>query len=167
MQQEWNVLLQRFRAGERAAFDALYQQLSGPVYAIAYRILGSREGAEDVTQEVFLRLYRDPPQADNSRAFILRMARNLALDGRRKPVSVPLAEWVEDRGPAPGEAVEVEEALLSLPEAEREIITLHLHAGLKFREIASLLERPLGTVLWRYNKGLSTLRQVLGGGETE
>jgi RNA polymerase sigma-70 factor (ECF subfamily) len=62
------------------------------------------------------------------------------------------------------ERTDVETAIHRLTREEREIVTLHLNAGLKFREIAEIIESPLGTVLWKYKKAIGAMRNYLNGG---
>ena len=57
----------------------------------------------------------------------------------------------------------MERALAQLPELERQILSLHLNAGLKFRELAVILKLPLGTVLWRYQRAIGRMRSILEG----
>jgi len=163
--------LSMLHRGDRGAFEELYEELKTPVYTVAFRILWDRALAEDVMQEVFLRLFRRPPgpEVRNPRAFIFRMARNLAIDSRRKPMQAALAQDdAEAVRPSPEEAnvlrLDVERALAALPVDAREMLALHINAGLKFREIADILGIPLGTALWRYQKAIGSLRELLSGG---
>lgn len=156
--------------GDKAVFEELYHELKTPVYTIIFRVLYDRALAEDVMQEVFLRLFRSPPdsQVRNPRAYIFQMARNLAVDSKRKPVQAALSDEMEISGPSIEEAIVsrlgMEKALGTLSMDDREIVTLRINAGLKFREIASILGIPLGTALWKYQKAIGQLRSKLSGG---
>jgi RNA polymerase sigma factor (sigma-70 family) len=79
-------MLAGMQNGDRDAFAAVYQALKRPVYTICYRITQSRETAEDITHDVFIKLFRSPPDASvkNVRAWIFQMARNLSIDALRK-----------------------------------------------------------------------------------
>lgn len=153
--------------GDKQAFSEIYEQLKTPVYTIALRILYDRAEAEDVTQEVFLRLFRSPPDPSvkKPRAWIFQMARNLAIDGKRRPAQSALSDEMEDTGHPPEDAIgtklDIEAALRRLCREDREIVTLHINAGLRFREIADMMGKPLGTVLWRYQKSIGRLRAYL------
>ena len=89
------ALLRDMRAGNPAAFPAVYDMLAKPLYIIAYRITQSKEQAEDLTQELFLKLYLSPPDetVKNPRAWIFRMMHNLAIDmtRSRQPEELPEA----------------------------------------------------------------------------
>ena len=117
---------------------------------------------------MFLRLWQSPPAEDvrSPRAWLFRVAHNLALDALRRPGAGELPEQlsVQDFAEGVHARLDVEAALASLSPRDREIVTLHLGAGLRFREIAAILELPLGTVLWRHSRAISALREKLDGG---
>ena len=153
--------------GDLAAFEELYQALKTPIFTIVSRI--RRENAEEILQEVFIKLYRTPlePSIKNPRAYIFRMARNLAIDNARKQtLTLPLDE-ISEASHTPHDNIslrmDIDDALAALPSEECQIVTLHVIGGLKFREIAEVMEMPLGTVLWRHQKALGKLRSYLGG----
>lgn len=153
--------------GGRAAFEALYRELAPPLYAVLCRLIGDRHLAEDLLQELFLRLYRDPPtHAARPRAYVFRMARNLAVDAlRARPAETPLPDTAaEDPAEGWSDRVDVARAVARLGDADRQIVALHVHGGLKFREVAEIVSMPLGTVLWRYRRALEKLRADLEGG---
>ncbi len=164
---ELRSALARLHSGDREALAEIYDALSTPLYTIALRITGRRDTAEDAVQELFLKLQTSlpPKELQKPRAYLFKAARNAALDILRR---TPVHENVEDYTQLPAQETvqisDVEEALESLPEQQRSIVTIHINAGLKFREIAEITETPLGTVLWRYNKALATLRDILNGG---
>lgn len=165
--EELRGLLTLISSGDRSAFDRLYSGLSAPVFTIALRITKNRVLAEDTVQEVFIKLYRSPPDGElaKPRAYIFRAAHNTALDMLRKnPPHEDIEEHTDISSPEREDYSDVTAALNSLDEAQRAVVTLHINAGLKFREIAELTGTPLGTVLWRYNKAISRLRQILNGG---
>lgn len=156
-------LLEALETGEKEAFSAIYSQMKTPVYTVLVRITGDRTLSEDLLQEVFLKLYRQPPRAEKPRAYVFRMARNLAIDAlRRKQFSdLPL----ESPGQTdPDLKMDLERAFARLTVEERQLAALHLSAGLPFREVAAIVERPLGTVLWQYRKAMEKLRDYLDGG---
>jgi len=157
-----------WRAGDTAAFDTLYTALSVPVFTLAARMLGDRAQAEDITQEAFIKLLSATGvKIDNPRAWLYRVVRNLAVDHLRKQTP----DELPDEHPASGSGLEnvvgtrvdVENAMTALTPAERAVVTLHLNGGLPFREVADVVDSPLGTVLWRYRKALHTLRNKLEG----
>ncbi len=156
-------LLKALEAGEQGTFSAIYSELKTPVFTVLVRLTGDRALSEDLLQEVFLKLYRQPPQAEKPRAYVFRMARNLAIDAlRQKQPTEPVEElpvWTD-----PDLKLDLERAFDRLTVQERQLVALHLSAGLTFREVAAIVERPLGTVLWQYRKAIEKLRNLLDGG---
>lgn len=155
--------------GDKVAFEEIYNEISTSAFTVAYRITNDRCLAEDIIQEFFVKLYRKPPEGplEKPRAYLLRMVHNLTLDKLEKQhISIDecenmLSESDENRD----ERIDLERAFKRLTSDERQIIALHLNGGLKFREIADMTKAPLGTVLWRYRKAISKLRNMLNGGE--
>lgn len=157
--------LKALETGDKTAFAAIYSELKTPVFTVLVRLTGDRTLSEDLLQEVFLRLYRQPPKAEKPRAYVFRMARNLAIDAlRQKQPCDPLEEHTLQTDPDPTVKLDLERALAALTVEERQMVALHLSAGLTFREVAAIVERPLGTVLWRYRKAVEKLRILLDGG---
>ena len=160
-------------------FERLYGEHSGRLLSVAYRVLGDSALAQDVVQEVFLGLWRDPSRFDARRGPIghyLRMvARSRAVDmwreaqvaGRANDRMRALAE--ADEGPLeqrPVAAVErhvgqavVRSALMRLPDVQREAIVLTYWCGLTAEQIAASSGTPLGTVKSRIRLGVLKLRQ--------
>ena len=164
---ELRGLLERMRARDLGALSELYTELNRPVYTVLLRITRDPWLAEDLLQDCFLRLWEAPPepQVKKPRAYLFQSARNLALDAlRRERRSVPLEDCALPSVPGPDALQsELDRALASLPEEERQIVTLHLNGGLKFRELASLLGLSVGAVYGRYRRALKALRDDLKG----
>ena len=161
-----NVLLQQLRNGDRRAFSEIYQEMKVPVFTVLVRMTGDRSLAEDLLQEVFLKIYQQPPQVEKPRAYLFRMTRNLVVDTLRKNQPTENLGEHEHLGITydPDIKLDLEQAFSMLTLQERQLAALHLSAGLTFREVAAIVERPLGTVLWQYQKAIGKLRMILGGG---
>ena len=166
--EELSGLLARLRSGEMDALAAVYSDLHTPVLTVIYRIVRDWETAEDLAQDVFVRLWQSPPdeRVKRPRAWIFAVAHNLALDALRVPGHDALPAELQDDDFADAACIrlDVEDALARLAPRDREIVTLHLNAGLRFREIAQAMDMPLGTVLWRYSRAIGRLRATLDGG---
>ena len=159
----------RIRSGDREAFSCVYQEMKQPVYTICYRITGSKETAEDITHDVFVKLFRSPPDTSvkNTRAWIFQMARNLSIDAlrkesRRSDRDAPIE--IEDPYPHLDLRMDIEAALGNLSCDEREILTLHLNAALNFREISHIIGLSLPATYRRYRNALKLLQKALNGG---
>ena len=167
---ELRAKLAAVTAGDMAAFEEIYSQLKTPMFTIILRVTQDKSLSEDILQEVFVKLYQSPPlDAKNPRAYIFQMARNLAVDGARAQPrfegsdsleSLESLAYVSDHDLK----MDIETALQSLPSQECQIVSLHVNGGLKFREIAPMLDLPLGTAIWKYHKAIGRLRSQLSGG---
>jgi RNA polymerase sigma-70 factor (ECF subfamily) len=166
-----------------AAFELVYDRHGGAAYSLAYRIVGDRGTAEDVTQEAFLSLWRSGAKYDRTRGsvrtWMLGVVRNRAIDAlRRQATRAPTVELelerLPDRGPTAEltdtEAVrreaarEVRGALTVLPADQLKVIELAYFGGLTHSEIAEALGMPLGTVKGRMRLAMEKIRATLAEG---
>ena len=165
---ELNHCFAQLRQGDLSAFEALYREMSTPVYTILLRITGDRWLAEDLLQEFFVRLHQSPPENPRKpRAYLFQSARNLAIDALRRQetrASEKLASQAEQPLERHLLRMDLAAAMNRLDLQERQIVVLHLNGGLKFREVARILDQPLGTVYSRYRKAIGKLRVLLDGG---
>ena len=170
-------LIERVRARDADAFEALYDEYHRLVYGLALRVLADASAAEDVTQAVFLKIWDSPAlfRGGNFGAWIARVTRNRALDVVRSrrvrdegefPESMPLDDNPEDTAIANLDGARVRDALAQLPPEQREPIELGFFGGVTHQEIARRIGLPLGTVKTRIRTGLRRLRNVLEGAIT-
>jgi len=173
------TLLQRCRAGDDLAWEALVRLYQGRVYSVAWHYLRSPAEAQDMAQEIFVRIYQGLDTFRGEEAFLpwmLRLARNACLDALRRrkarpPLSdIPIQDVPEIPAPGPGpeeaRAAEARRALLyraldRMGALNREMILLKEIQGLKLEEIAGLLALPLGTVKSRSNRARLELASQL------
>jgi len=161
-----------------AAFRRAYEQHARGAYGAAYRILGDEQQAQDVVQDVFTRVWRNPGKFDGRRgelgSYLRLMARSRALDVWRQGQAAGRASdrlqvvvgrhepRVEDRPGAMAERESdrraVRAALRALPEPQREAVVLAFWGGLTADEIARYSRVPLGTAKSRIRLGLAKLR---------
>jgi RNA polymerase sigma-70 factor (ECF subfamily) len=148
----------------------VYDEIGTDVYRYLSVLMGSSERAEDVMQEVFLRLVRvvkrDPGAAQN-RAYVFKVARHEAYRaiGKRKR-GVPTADdhLLEISDPSrgsEGERLMLQEALVKLPESQREVVHLKVYMNMTFNEIGQMTNVPLETAASRYRYALEKLRELL------
>ena len=165
------ALLRNLAAGHKEAFAELYDALAERLYRFLVVRLSSRTDADDVLQEVFLRLARNPQRfkrIDNLLTYVFTVARNEAIRfgtrrTRRRTVERPLdAEAVfvcpADDARQHELADMIAAGLARLTEQQREIVELKSFAGLTFAEIAAVTGSPQGTVATRYRTAIGQLR---------
>lgn len=159
------------------AWDEIVAEHSAQVYRLAYRLTGNRQDAEDLTQDVFIRIFRslDSYAPGNFNGWIHRITTNLFLDRVRRKTRIridPFAEGVEERlvgsEPLPELAVhdagfdpDIDRALAALPHEFRLAVVLCDVEGLTYEEIADVLDIKLGTVRSRIHRGRTQLRSAL------
>jgi RNA polymerase sigma-70 factor (ECF subfamily) len=167
------TLVTAIRAGDQGAMAALYDRYSSIVYSVALRVLQNPAAAEDVLQDIFMQLWRNPGAFDASRgnmaAWLAVIARHRAIDAlrRRKPeedfenviVSVePDLASEADRSRA---MAKVRTAFESMAPPQRSALEMAYFEGLTHAEIAQKTGEPLGTIKTRIRTGLLSLRKVL------
>lgn len=159
---------------DREEASRLVERYSTAVYRLAYARTGSKEDAEDITQETFLRLVRAAPafrDGEHCKAWLLRVAANCAGDLHRAPWHrrrVPLEEAGQMPAPEPPEEHGMEACLLALPEDYRVVVHLYYYEELSTAEIAKVLSKREGTVRTRLSRARGMLRELLDEeGETD
>jgi RNA polymerase sigma-70 factor (ECF subfamily) len=176
-------LVRRIRAGDRGGIEDLYARFRRPAFALARRILADDVLAEDVLQDVFVTVWRDPGAFDRSRgsvaSWVLSMVHHKSVDAVRREESHRRRQARAEQDlvrSAPSAARDVEEdavarvvservraALGELPPPQREALALAYYGGFTQREVAALTGTPLGTVKTRMLAGMRRLREELGG----
>ena len=167
--------VQAAESGGMAYFEELYERYATDVLRVCYFYLGDRQKAEDVCQDVFVRLITTSPQLQEGRekAWLLKVALNRCRDLwrgawlKRVVLGSPAFELV----PAPDEIdsladrQEIMQAINQLPAAFKEVILLHYYQGYGISEIAEMMELPEGTISSRLSRGRKKLESILKGGD--
>jgi RNA polymerase sigma-70 factor, ECF subfamily len=175
-------LVLRIASGDASALEQLYDRYVRQCFGLALRIVGDPALAEEVVQEVFLKLWSQPerysPQRGQFVSWLLSLVHHRAIDELRRrsrtevaledPVTGGLLSTEADEHPDPSEEVwlrerqrAVRQALAGIPQNQRELLELAYFGGLSQSEIASRLGQPLGTVKTRMRAGLQQLRTLL------
>ena len=171
---EEQQLMEGLLAGEDVAIRALYERFGRPVYTMGLRLLGSREAAEELTQDVFLTAWRKAARFDPQRGrlstWLMTIAHNLAVDRLRRETGVarPTLVFVDEVPDAPGvdeewllmERDAAMRALSTLSDAERRLLVRAYFRGMTAREIAESDGVPLGTVKTRLRSALIKIRKA-------
>jgi len=184
-----NLIVRRCISGDAAAWQEIVQRYHRRIYNICYRFAGSADDAQDLTQEVFIKMYRTLSSYDVERGgfmtWITTITRNLLVDHFRKSKqdritdsldatpsehedSMPLVEQIQDKSLPPDSRVQsretgetVHRALQKLSPGRREAVILRDLQDLDYREIATVLKVPEGTVKSRINRGRAELARLL------
>ena len=163
--------LLRIATQDSDALASLYHETSASVYGFALSILKNTHDAEDVLHDSFVNIYSAAGSYRSTgkpMAWILAITRNLCLMKLReykKQADIPQEDWEPyleaNPGISPEDKLVLSQCMSLLSDEERQIILLHAVAGFKHREIASLTELPLPTVLSKYNRAIKKLRKHL------
>ena len=182
-------LVRRCVAGDAAAWEEIVQHFNRRIYNICYRFTGSADDAQDLTQEVFIKVYRTISSYDlekgSFQTWVTTMTRNLLVDHFRKSKldratdsmdepttaeddSLSLSDQLPDVGPSPDQRLQtretqemVQKGLQKLSPELREAVILRDIQDMDYREIALALKVPEGTVKSRINRGRTELARLL------
>ena len=172
-------LMQLVRRGQAPAFEVVYERHASAAFSLAYRIVGTRNGAEDVSQEAFLNIWRSGARYDRARGsvrtWVLGIVHHRAIDYLRRATVHDKRrasdEGIDERFEAAertdvevarrDEAETVRSAIGTLPTEQSQVIELAYFGGFTHSEIAEMLQMPIGTVKGRMRLGLEKIRAGL------
>ncbi len=174
-----DALVRQMARGDESAFEQVYDELSGAVFGLVRRVLRDPAQSEEVTQEVFVEVWRTATRFDarkgSARTWILMLAHRRAVDRVRSAQAsadredavaareqVRAFDEVSEEVELRLEQQQVRRCLGTLTEVQRESVTLAFYGGYTYPEVATLLGAPLGTVKTRMRDGLIRLRDCLG-----
>lgn len=170
------VLVERARAGNGDAFEALVRRHMRAAYAVALGVTRNPADAEDVVQDAFVKALEELEscrEPDRFAAWLARIVRNRAHSFHRYR-RVRRAASLDDAGPLPGRSdpardtdrsrlrERLTEAMQELPERQRQVLLLHDLEGWKHREIGELMDMPAGTVRYTLHQARRAMRELLG-----
>ncbi len=166
------TVIARICSGDEGAMAVLYDRYARIVYSVALRVLAETSAAEDVLQEVFLQLWRNPQAFDASRgslmAWLAVIARHRAIDHLRRQhpheeateTVVALSPSMETESERRQTVQKVQSIMAGMPSEQRSALEMAFFDGLTHTEIAGKTGQPLGTVKTRIRAGLLTLRKA-------
>lgn len=176
-------LVADYLAGDSQAFELLVSIYLKPIYSFIVHYIGSPTDAEDITQDVFLRVWRHLKKFDQEKRFktwLFGIAKNASFDWLKKKKSIPfsnfeneageniLANTLIDPSPLPDElfnnadlADKLNKAILQLPPNYCSVLLLYYHEQFNLREIAESLGEPVDTIKSRHRRALILLRQLI------
>jgi RNA polymerase sigma-70 factor (ECF subfamily) len=164
--------IERLKSKDNDAFKFIYEQTKRGVYAVIVAIVKDRSTTEDLMQDTYVKMLKNLDKYERGRnfnAWITQIAKNLALDYYRRNHKTSIIDPLEnsqffDREQEAKSISEysLEEMLIPLDDIERQVVLLHIVSETKFKTIAEIVDKPLGTVLWIYQKALQKIKKHLG-----
>jgi len=173
-------LIQSYLDGDELAMDELVKKYLKPIYTFAYRNVGNSAEAEDIAQEVFIKVWKNIKKIDpdrNFKSWIFTIAKNTSIDFLRKKKSVPFSRFENEKGQnlfienIAGSAADLNEILNNkqvlafakdgLSKEEKKIINLYHTQGYTFREISDIFSKSINTVKSRYRRAIFTLKEKI------
>lgn len=176
-------LISNYLAGDEKSLEVLIKRYLKPIYSFVYRYVGNSQDAEDITQEVFVKIWRNLKKFDQNKSFktwIFSIAKNTSIDWLKKKKAMPfsnfeneegknvLIETLTDPAPLPNEIFEragiakmLNTAMDQLTPKYRMVLFLRYNDHFNFREIAEALGEPLNTVKSRHRRALILLKKLI------
>jgi RNA polymerase sigma-70 factor, ECF subfamily len=160
-------LIERVLKGDSEGFNLLVRQWEKPIYNFILRMIGNRDEAMDLCQDVFLKAFRELgtlKDRDRFTAWLYRIAHNTCYSRLRKDIGKTFVELDPEAGvrsPSLEDRIAVQNALQQLPEEQREVVILKVYQELKFEEIAAIQDAPVSTVKSRLYMSFEKLRDIL------
>jgi len=176
-------IIEKYFAGDNSAFAGLVDLYLKEIYNFIYRLIGSVKDSEDLTQEVFIKVWKNLNKFDiekNFKTWIFTIAKNTAIDFLRKNKDIPLSSFDDEDGNnfiednlidnemksdevfSLGEDKElIEKALNKISLIQKEVLILRYMNELSFSEISEVLDIPLNTIKSHHNRALIKLRKIL------
>lgn len=163
-------LVSRCQAGDETAFGELVDHYKNLVYAMVYRMVNDRNQAEDLAQEVFLKVHRGLPYFRGEArlsTWIYRIVANVCVQARGKRRELQAAAELPDRGKTDPSFADLElrdrleKAIAQLPDQYRILIAAHYLKGVQYEALAEALNMPLGTVKTHLYRAKRLLREIL------
>jgi RNA polymerase sigma-70 factor (ECF subfamily) len=172
------ILIQQYIKGDEKSLEILIERYLKMIYSFVYKNVGSQADAEDITQEVFVKIWKNIKKFDQTKNFkpwIFQIAKNSSIDFLRKKKSIPFSKFENEKGQnvlleniasAPLNLIEnlsdkkiLAVAVGGLNSKEQKIISLRHNDGLSFKEIADVFEESINTVKSRYRRALASMRK--------
>jgi len=177
-----NSLIQKILSGEEDAYAEIVKIYLDPIYNFVFRLAGDRDAADDLTQETFVKAWKNLARFDKKRNFktwLFTIAKNTAYDWLKKKKEIPFSTFADEEGESwlenvadedilPDEilersdlAEEMEKIIEKIPVHYRAILLLHYKEDFSLREIAEIIGEPYNTIKSRHRRGLGRLKEKL------
>lgn len=163
---DYDKLIDALIEKDNQAFEVIYEQTKRGVFSMIISIVNNKAATEDLMQDTYMKMIEKIHQYKRGRnfpAWLLQIAKNTALDYYRKEKRMNVVDpqehdYLFDKEVPSDEHYMVLDMVKSLAEDERQVVLLRIVSDLKFKDIANTLDKPIGTVLWIYNKAMKKLQ---------
>ena len=178
-------LIQQYLKGDEKSLEFLIEKYLKSIYSFVYKNVGNTAEAEDITQEVFIKVWKNIKKFDQKRSFkpwIFQIAKNTSIDFLRKKKAIPFSRFENEKGQnillenmaaAPLNLIGnlndkriLAAAIGGLNAKEQKVINLRHNDGLSFKEISGVLSESINTVKSRYRRALTNMRRVVSSDAT-
>ena len=172
---DFQLHIRSVASGSKEALKLIYKEYGRMIYSAAFEVVKNRENAEDITSDFFIRLYTSAAATytpgNGHKRWLASIAHNMAIDLLRRNSHEQLLDEDEESArqeipdtDAPPDItvtdrITIAQAMQTLDDKERQIINLKFEADLTFRDIASVMKMPMGTVTWKYRSAIEKLRR--------
>ncbi|PKK98524.1 MAG: hypothetical protein CVV57_06215 [Tenericutes bacterium HGW-Tenericutes-2] len=163
-----HLIIRELKQKNYQSFDTFYNLTKNQVFYAIISVVKDNDLAQDIMQDTYVKFLEKIDQykdGANPYAYLSTIARNLAINTYNQRKREVYSEEIFETIPSPEENNDEEDIfkiLDLLDPDEREVVTLHIINNLKFREIVPIVDKPLGTVLWIYNKAIKKLKEKVG-----
>lgn len=161
-------IIEKLKNKDETAFEYVYQETKRGVYSMIYSVVRNHQVTEDLMQDVYMKMMTSIEQfkiKTNFKNWILTMAKNQAIDYYRREkrlVHVDQTDYdtfLSNPDPSPDERTQFDLMVEMLNEDQRSVVILKIADDMKFKDIAKVLEKPIGTVIWLYQEAMKTLKK--------
>lgn len=158
--------LREITSGKKESLKRIYDCYGNVVYSYALSIIKSESLAEDICQDVFIKIWGSSDKYkknNNHKGWIMTITRNTSIDYLRKYNKEDIVDHInlydnKDVVEDVNQKLQINEALALLKDEEREVVVLHAISDLTFKNIGEILNKPIGTITWRYREAIKKLR---------
>lgn len=170
MKKKLEELFNEIKQGNNQSIQELYEKYKSLVYGVAFSVLKNKEDSEDIVQIVFFKIFKlekEKLPTKNAATWLYSVAKNETLNflkNKKEEFDIDELYYITSENKELNKIIEIDsynKIIAKLPLNEQEIISLKILSGLPFKEISMMLGIPIGTVQWRYYKGVHTLRLLL------
>lgn len=168
-------LVVNYLKGDEESLEILVKRYLKPIFSFTYQYVGNSQEAEDITQDVFIKIWRNLKKFDRNRSFktwIFAIAKNTSIDWLKKKKAIPFSNFENEKGEnllinkladfiLPPKEPLLETAIEKLPPKYRKTLSLRYNDQFTFREIAQTLGESINTVKSKHKRGISLLRKIL------